>query len=421
MHLAIIINQYPPLVTSGLGRYAEAIVPRLIQMQNRISLFSLNPGDLPRETESGELRVYRPVSRLQRRFLTGRKLNRTTRLGFTILAVNALVSNLAHVAKLIRIHKTTPIDLLVVHDTTNVVSALLLRAILKVPIVLHVHTVEYSHERHGTVRDPSGILASLERKLARRANYIVVPSPELKRSLANVGWPVDRIRIIPHGNSLLNPADPSLPDQERGRRLLNLPEGAPLVLFVGRLEKAKGVYELTEAFGSVIVAHPDAYLAFIGEGDDLGILRIAESSGSVDNVRVPGKFFQKKDLIDMYGAATMCVFPSHFEPFGLVALEAMSLGVPVILGNGFTRILQNKEGDPSVIYTEVAPEPIARTIIQLLDDPNLRDRMAKAARIHAKRFNWDETATRTSRIYLSSTDLPRGRGRPQHHRNRDIN
>ena len=72
MHVAYIVNQFPPYITSGLGRYVEAVSSRLVKLGCRLYVFSLNPGDLPKETSSAGIKVLRPTNKIQR-FIFGRR------------------------------------------------------------------------------------------------------------------------------------------------------------------------------------------------------------------------------------------------------------------------------------------------------------------------------------------------------------
>lgn len=98
-------------------------------------------------------------------------------------------------------------------------------------------------------------------------------------------------------------------------------------------------------------------------------------------------------LRDVYSESDICVFPSKFEPFGLVAVEAMSLGKAVILGDGFCEAIRSSDsGAPVAVTTSVTAEAIADNVLSLLDDDRLRSQMGVAAERHAAHFTWDNTA-----------------------------
>lgn len=406
MHIAYIVNQFPPYVTSGLGRYVEAVSPRLVKLGCRLSVFSLNPGDLPKETLSAGIKVTRPTSRLQR-FIFGRKrFKRTGLFGFAFLTLNALVSNFVHAFKLAVLHRKDPIDIIVVHDTTNALAGVIASWVVDVPIVLHVMTVEYTMETEGTVYDRLRLFSALERLFVRRCSHIILPSKELKYRVSQQGWPSDRLEVIELGNPFEDLPKDVFDGFERSiqtRQLLGIPRGAPLIVFAGRIEPAKGVFELAEAFGIIAERNTKVYLAIIGEGDIETVAKIVSKSGAGDRARLIDSFMDESVLRDVYTEADVCIFPSKFEPFGLVAIEAMSLGKPVVLGDGFCEAICGSKysDDPVAVITCVTAEAIANSVLGLLDDDRRRSRIGLAAKQHASYFTWDNTANRLFHRYSS--------------------
>ena len=144
MHVAYIVNQFPPYITSGLGRYVEAVSSRLVKLGCRLSVFSLNPGDLPKETSSAGIKGLRPTNKIQRFIFGRRRFKRTTLVGFFFLALNAVISNFVHAIRLISLHRKDPVDIIAVHDTTNALAGVIVSWVMDVPMVLHVMTVEYT-------------------------------------------------------------------------------------------------------------------------------------------------------------------------------------------------------------------------------------------------------------------------------------
>lgn len=406
MRVGYVTTQFPGYVTSGLGRYIEAMTPRLMGRGCQLVVCTLNPGDLPELTRTDAAVVHRPITRLQRRLLAGRQLNRTRRRDFMLLAGHVVVSNLWYVGLLTQQHRQRRLDVIVVHDTTNIVAALLLSALLRVPLVLHMHTLEYSHETSGTVVDSTGLLGRAERILARRCAAIVVPSPEVAETLLGDGWPPDRLIVIPQGN----PFDDLLPDENpedshRLREELQLADDDVMVLFVGRFEPAKGASELVSGWASVVREHPRAHLVMLGEGDAEALRAIARSDQISSQVHIVSAFVAHQELRRWYQAADLCVFPSRYEPFGLVALEAMSQGCPVVLGAGFSSLLHGVADEPAAVVTVVHPEAIAATLNDLLADPDRLTRLSENGRAWARRFHWDHTADATVQAYADAACL----------------
>lgn len=415
MNIGYITNQFPPNVTAGLGRYVEVMTPRITAAGHHLWVCTLNPGTLPIRSSSDRLTVYRPSGRVLGALLRRRPRNRTKRLDFLLLAANVLVSNLRYIWFLRRVSRDHGLDLIAVHDSTNALAALACRRLLGVPVVFHVHTVEYSVARSNAgaaVGDPFGLFGRIEAHLARVATHVVVPTPELREQLVEVGWEPGRIDVVVLGNPFEERLVGTLPVRdlsERGRALRarnGIPDDAHLLLFVGRIERAKGIDLLLEAMPAVVAADPRTRLVLLGEGDAEGVAAAVERSRLGAHVVPPLGFVDGEALLDWYAAADLCVFPSRAEPFGLVALEAMSLGKAVVLGSGFSRIFGGETTDPeqaAVRYTGPRPGDLARVVTELLADDERRARLGIRAAGRARAFRWERTAERTLAVYAEAT------------------
>lgn len=404
MRIAYVINQFPPNVTAGLGRYVEALHPHLTA-EHRLAVFTVNDGRLPVLERHGNLTVHRPMGRLLRAVFRRRRLNRTRPLDFALLAANVLVGNLRNVRGLRALHRTEGLDVVAVHDVTNVVAALLVHHLLRVPIVFHLHTTEYSLAPRRSVADPLNVGRALERRLGRVAARVVAPSPEVRELLVADGWDVGKIDVIVQGNPLEAAAAAPRPDRSAAvRRELGLAADRTLLLFVGRLEVQKGIFTLVEALEHIIAADPAVTLVVVGEGDRARVTAMAADRGLGGHLRIVDRFLGVDELPDWYGAAEVCVFPSLFEPFGLVAAEAMSLGRPVVLGAGFSRVFAGEEDRPAARYASATdPRQLAAVLLEVLGDPGLRAALGRnGAALVRTDFAWTRTAEATLTTYRTA-------------------
>lgn len=407
MNLAYVINQFPPNVTAGLGRYVEALHPHLTR-EHRLAVFTVNDGRLPEQERHGRLTVHRPMGRLLRAVFRRRRLNRTRRLDFVLLAGNVLVANLRNFRVLRATHRRDPFDVVAVHDVTNVLAAFLCSRVLRVPIVFHLHTTEYSLAPRRSVADPLGVGRALERWLGRAAARVIAPSPEVRELLVADGWAANRIEVVLQGNPLERAPGPAAPAVAAVRRELDLPVGATVLLFVGRLEVQKGIFTLLEALPQVVAADPGVVLVTVGEGDRDRVAALARDGGVTGALRMVERFLDLAELPAWYAAADVCVFPSLFEPFGLVAAEAMSLGRPVVLGDGFSQVFRGDPADPAARYARATdPDDLAAVLTEVLADPELRRSLgANAERLVRDRFDWGRTAAATLDVYRAAGSSP---------------
>ncbi|MEV4100329.1 glycosyltransferase family 4 protein [Nonomuraea sp. NPDC049649] len=404
MRVAYVINQFPPNITAGLGRYVEEITPHLAGGL-RLAVFTLNDGHLPVHERRDGVTVHRPLGRVLGAISRRRRLNRTRRTEFLLLALNVVVSNWRYFLRLRRLPRQERPDLVAVHDSTNFLAALLCHYVLRLPVVFHVHTTEYGVAPQRSFTDPAGVFAAVERWLGRIARRVVVATPEVRDQLAAAGWDRDTIDVVCLGGTF----ERRLAGVDRAalrsgaaalRARLGIADGDPVLLFVGRIERQKGVYELLEAMEKIAVAVPRLRLVIVGEGDEAGVARIVAEAGLDGRVLTSGGFVDGPALLEYYELADLCVFPSLFEPFGLVATEAMALAKPTILGDGFSRIFLGDPAEPAVRYTRTDPGAIADAVIGLMNDPAARRALASnGERFVRERLSWARAAEETIAVY----------------------
>ncbi|MDA0632106.1 glycosyltransferase family 4 protein [Nonomuraea sp. MCN248] len=408
MRVACVINQFPPNITAGLGRYVEEITPHLAG-ELRLAVFTLNDGHLPAHERRDGVTVHRPLGRVLGAISRRRRLNRTRRAEFVLLAVNVVVSNWRYFLRLLRLPRGERPDLVAVHDSTNFLTALLCHYALRLPVVFHVHTTEYGVAPQRSITDPLGVFPALERWLARISRRVVVATPEVRDQLAAAGWGREKIDVVCLGGTF----ERRLAGCDRAalrsgaaalRTGLGLSDDDQVLLFVGRIEPQKGVYQLLEAMEKIAVALPRLRLVIVGEGDEAGVARIVANAGLEGRVLTSGGFVDGQELLEYYEMADLCVFPSLFEPFGLVATEAMALAKPTILGDGFSQIFLGDPAEPAVRYARAAdPGSIADAVIGLMEDPAARRALARnGERFVRERLSWSRAAEETIAVYRAA-------------------
>ena len=192
--------------------------------------------------------------------------------------------------------------------------------------------------------------------------------------------------------------DPAaLPPPAQARELLGLPTAGPVVGTVGRLQRWKGMHVLLDAFPAVLRHHPDARCVLVGgvhalEPDVPGMLRDrAAALGIADRVVLAGA---REDVPLWMQAMDVVVHASDAEPFGLVVVEAMALGKPVVAGaaGGPAEIVTPGRDGATVAYGDA--DGIAAAVLRYLADPAAAARTGRAAAARAQDFSADSFATR---------------------------
>ncbi|HEV2087233.1 MAG TPA: glycosyltransferase [Cryptosporangiaceae bacterium] len=267
---------------------------------------------------------------------------------------------------------------------------------LGVPVVLTYHAlgaVKHRHQRERDTSPPQRI--RLERALGRSTARIVATCSDEVLELARMGVPRDRVTVVPCGvdPDLFSVGGPVLARSER-----------PRLVAVGRLVERKGFETAVTALRGL----PDAELLIAGGppaahlNDDAyarRLLRHAAAAGVGGRVRLLGQV-SRADLPALLRSADAVLCTPWYEPFGIVALEAMACGVPVVASSvgGFLDTVV--DGVTGLLVPPRQPASLASAIRRLLTDPVLQGGAGVAGADRARsRYSWDRVATDTSRVY----------------------
>jgi D-inositol-3-phosphate glycosyltransferase len=252
-------------------------------------------------------------------------------------------------------------------------------------------------------RPEPALRIQVEKEIAAQADLLIASTEDERAELVRLyGADTDHVAVVPPGVDLamFQPID-----RDEARRKIGYSAGR-LLLFVGRLERLKGVEVAIRALALLRDrAHDDVRLLIVGEDSREGdesekdrLKEVAAAAGVRDHVDFLGSVAHH-ELPFFYSATDVCVMPSYSESFGLVGLEAQACGRPVV-GSGVT-------GLRSVVRDEVTgylldshdPAMYAERIGRLLDNPELALQMGRRGRLLAQRFSWSRTADRLQALF----------------------
>ena len=281
---------------------------------------------------------------------------------------------------------------------------------LDVPHLVMFHTLgEVKNRARFGEQEPKKRIRH-ERQIVRRASAIVTASSHERELLERYyGADHKKIHTIPCGVDLerFHPAE-----RAAARRRLGLPLTAPVLLWVGRLEKLKGVDILISAVAQL--DERDFTLLIVGgderaEGLKDELRAQAKAEGVTRNIRFVGAV-KHEDLPDYYSAADVCVVPSYYESFGLVAVEAMACGTPVVASRVGGLVSTVTDGVTGYLIPWRCPEPFAEKLEVLLNNPELRANFSRAAQKSVERFAWRRVALQMASLYDRVLAEHRSRG-----------
>ncbi len=408
MRIGFFVWEYPPALVGGLGTYAQYITREYVQLGNDVSVFTLNPGDLKTTELLEGVDVHRPLIADASNVFPIFVIDDLKRWGKNIRFFNDIfmyniLSSTKFINDLIR-KKGEHFDIVCVHDWLSCISGLIAKNETKMPVAFHVHSTEWGRSGgHG-----SEVVSHLEEAAAQTADRIITVSNAMQDDLTKHGWPQSKISVVWNG------VDPKQYDPENTveedvmelRERYRIPPGWNMILFLGRLAWVKSVKNLVQAMPTVLEEFPKTKLVILGKGEEQSdIIETSNRLGITDNVAYRFDFVPEDERILHYAASDVCVFPSVYEPFGIVSLEAMSMAKPVVVGArgvvGFReQVAGSGPGQNGIHINGEDPADIAWGIKEVLRDP---ERAKEWGRNGRKRvldyFTWKKVAEQTLEVY----------------------
>jgi glycogen synthase len=357
LRIALFSSEYPPHVYGGLGTHVAAITAALA---GRVEFDLFVPA-------LGDYMDDRPGIRLHEVPVAPAANNVELWLNYCKSAVK--VAERAALS----------VDLIHCHDWMTAVAGIKLRSLIGKPLVYNIHL-------------PQAFPAykSLEKLGLVNADLVLVNSRAIEQELHKYELPLPRVEVIPNGVDL----DTFAPGHD-------WPADEGYVLFVGRLVAQKGVTFLLEALSVVLQRCPETRLIIAGDGElDLFLKRITRYLGIPHRVTFLD-WTTGPDLVALYQRAKFVVVPSYYEPFGIVALEAMACGRPVIASRigGLAEIVD--DGVSGFLVEAGNHLQLAQRMVHLIQNNEQRLMMGQAARARAAEFSWARAAEQTHALYTN--------------------
>jgi len=295
-----------------------------------------------------------------------------------------------------------PPDLVHAHFWMSGLAALSATRDLDVPVVQTFHALGVTKRRFQGRQDTSPpVRIRMERALARDVDRIVATCTDEVGELVRLGAARNRITVVPSGVDV-DQFSPDGPAAERGDR--------PRVLCIGRLVPRKGFDTVLRALVGVpeaelIIAGGPAADELAGDPEAARLTRLAERFGVADRVRLVGAV-ARPDVPALLRSADLVVCTPWYEPFGIVPLEAMACGVPVVASavGGFLDTVV--DGATGTLVPPRRPDRLAAAMRRLLAEPFWREAYGTAGVDRARsRYSWDRIAAATLAVYADLLGL----------------
>lgn len=385
--------EFPPFIVGGLGHHMAGLTEGLAALGHRVSVITASCQGAPVFSEDGGVRVWR----------TGPEPGKGDDfLGWVYSFNESLVRQASSIIEV------EGCDLIHAHDWLVGPAAIALKQRFGVPLIATIHATE--HGRNGGLyTDLQRTIHREEWRLTREADRVIACSRymvnEVMRLFAVPPW---KTIHIPNAVASASLDAAFIGDEEGGKEGDGCaPAKGKIVLYVGRLVAEKGVQVLLEAVPAVLHHHPDALFFIAGRGPYEEELRsLAGRLGVGTHVRFLG-YVEEREKQRLMRQASVIVVPSLYEPFGIIALEAMAAGTPVVAtdAGGLDEVLDHWVTGIKVPAGD--PGALGQAISEVLGDDALsRGLAARAAVAVRERFSWDAAAVMTQGLYREVVTQP---------------
>jgi glycogen(starch) synthase len=387
--------EYPPLIEGGLARHVRKLSEAMVERDVEVHVLTRGGEESPaRELANGVV-----VHRI-------REPKRPTDLGEFVTWVERMNSDM--LAAGVELGDRYDFDLVHGHDwlVANACDHLAKR--FEAPLVTTIHATEYGRHQGWVDKHPQTYIHGVERWITNRSQRVIACSHYMREQIVDIfGVAEKRVSVIPNG---IDPDDLQAQDPVELVRLRSefaAPE-EKLVLLIGRLVYEKGFQLALEAMPRLIDAVPGTRFLVAGSGThEAELHRQAEELGLMEHGTFLG-WIGDDVLHSLYRIADLTVVPSIYEPFGLVALEAMASGCPCIVADtgGLREVVVHEEG--GLRFRADDPDALAEVAIRVLSDDELGRRLVADAYEHVRRFDWGDVAEQTAAVYADLAGAPLG-------------
>lgn len=380
MRILELTLEYPPNVVGGLGNHMAALAPALAALGAEVTVVT------PR-MEGGAVREEHPgltIHRVDPPVLAEDLLIRGQQ-------ANLLLDRAAQAL----IDAEGPFDVIHAHDWLVALSAIGLKQRHKIPLVATIHATERGRGRGSLQGRVSYAISDTEWWLAYEAWRVITSSQFMAAELNTYfGIPHAKIDVIPNGVETAGFDALDAFDLTEFRARYADP-GEQLVFSVGRMVHEKGMQVLVEAAPAILAQQPNARFVFAGTGPMDELLRARVAALNIEGAVTFAGHITDLERNCLYKVADCAVFPSLYEPFGIVALEAMASRCPLVVAStgGLAEVVQHHETGITTYPGSV--ESMVYGVLHVLKYPDWSYLRAMAAyRVVREKYNWQSIAER---------------------------
>ena len=383
MKILMLTWEYPPRIVGGIARVVHDLSHKLVKAGNEVTVVTYKEGDTPEFENDKGVKVYRVENYM---IHPNNFTDWIMQLNFNLTSKASQIIN-----------EQGKFDCIHAHDWLVAYSAKTLKDAFQIPIVSTIHATE-SGRNSGIHDDVQRYINDTEWLLTYESTEVIVNSNYMKCELQRLfGLPFEKINVISNGINLNNFNGI---DRDYDFRRRYAMDNEKIILYIGRLVYEKGVQHLISAMPKIINGYNDTKLIIGGKGGMYDELKEQARNLGIENKIYFTGYLSSKEVQKMYKCADIAVFPSTYEPFGIVALEAMLAGVPTVVSDigGLNEIVDH--GVNGMKSYAGNANSIADSVLTLLYNHQLCDNIVKNAKTKVKQeFDWNKITHETYFTY----------------------
>lgn len=384
--------EYPPVVVGGLGRHVHHLATALAEAGHEIVVLSRRPSNTDPSTHPTTDEIAEGV-----RVVAAAHDPHEFDFGSDMMAwMLAMGHSMVRTGLSLQTRRGRPWrpDVVHAHDWLVAHPAIALAEFFDVPLVSTIHATEAGRHSGWVSGRISRQVHAVESWLVNESDSLITCSASMRDEVGELFGPgLAESYVIRNGIDCGR-----WPFAQRRPRT-----GPAQLLYLGRLEYEKGIHDAIAALPRIRRTHPGTTLTVAGEGTQLDWLTEQARKHKVLKATSFVGHLDHDALVDLLHTADAAVLPSHYEPFGIVALEAAATGIPLVTSNvgGLGEAVIN--GQTGVSYPPRDVAALAAAVRSVLDDPHAAQQRAIAARERlTSEFEWHTIADETAQVYLAA-------------------
>jgi len=383
MKILMLSWEYPPRIVGGISRVVHDLSHKLVKDGHDVTVVTYRDGDVPYFEDNDGVKVHRVDNFM---IASNNFIDWILQLNFNMIA---------RVGEIIA--KEGNFDVIHAHDWLVAYAAKTLKVAHNTPMISTIHATE-AGRNSGIRTDEQRYINDTEWMLTYESSEVIVNSNYMKSELQRLfGLPFEKINVIPNGVNLTS-FNNVYRDYDFRRRFAM--DNEKIILFMGRLVYEKGIQNLIAAMPKILDRYHDTKLVIAGKGGMMDELKQEVNALGINEKVYFAGYLNSNDVKKMYKCADISVFPSTYEPFGIVAIEAMLSGTPVVVSDigGLNEIVEH--GVNGMKSYAGNPNSLADSILNLLFDHKLCDDVVKNAKAKVKaEYNWNKITQDTHFVY----------------------